>query len=424
MRKIQLFFLTIFFAVSCMEKPTAIDIDRVNMRPTAYFTVSPSSGTKNTIFNFDASGCSDYETPASALEVRWDWENDGTWDTEYSITKTATHQYFIQGSYTIKMEIKDAGGLTNIYIKQGAVSITNNEPHASLYFYRLSSDKELKTFQFDASFSYDDEDSLSELRFSWDWENDGTWDIENSSNFNPVHKYSSIGDYTVNLKVTDTGGSSDVRTKTINVPETGTVTDLDNNTYQTVKIDNQWWMAENLKVTHYRNGDAIPYIPDSTEWGGLNSGAYCVNDNNSDNIAVYGRLYNWYAVNDSRQLAPLGWHVPTDDEWQTLVDFLGGRWFAGGKMKEAGTTHWESQSQNRDVTNESGFSALPGGSRYTTYPYNDFWRYSGIGAYAYFWSATEASSAYAYYRFIGSEESISRDYSHKRLGLSIRCVRD
>lgn len=143
--------------------------------------------------------------------------------------------------------------------------------------------------------------------------------------------------------------------------KTGTVTDIDGNIYQTIKIGTQWWMAENLKVTHYRNGDSIPNVTDETAWSNLTTGAYG-NYNNDDDISnTYANLYNWYAVNDSRNIAPIGWHIPTDAEWQTLVDYLGGESVAGSKMKETGTEHW--RSPNVGTTNESGFSALPGDYR-------------------------------------------------------------
>ena len=145
------------------------------------------------------------------------------------------------------------------------------------------------------------------------------------------------------------------------IPEYSTMTDIDGNTYTTVKIGDQWWMAENLKVTHYRNGEEIPNITDNTEWANLTSGAYCDYDNNPNNVATYGRLYNWYSIEDSRDLAPDGWHVPSRDEWQTMIEYLGGDGIAGGKLKESGTEHW--LSPNEGATNESGFSALPSGMR-------------------------------------------------------------
>jgi len=190
-----------------------------------------------------------------------------------------------------------------------------------------------------------------------------------------------------------------------------------NTVYQTVKIGNQWWMTENLKVTHYRNGDAIPNVTDAREWSNLTTGAYCSYDNDANNVATYGSLYNWYSVNDSRNIAPEGWHVPSDAEWQTLVDYLGFA-FSGGKMKEAGTTHW--RSPNKGATNESGFAALPaGGCRYVNGTYYD------MGYYAGFWSSTESGSYHAWGRHLGYDNSeVGRDPSNKECGFSVRCVKD
>jgi len=197
----------------------------------------------------------------------------------------------------------------------------------------------------------------------------------------------------------------------------GTVTDYDGNVYQTIKIGDQWWMMENLKVTHYRNGDPIPHVTDGGEWSGLYTGAYCAYDNDPANVSTYGRLYNWYAVDDSRNIAPTGWHVPTNGEWQTLVDSLGGSSVAGGKMKEAGTTHW--YPPNTGATNESGFSALPGGYRHY-YGYFD-----SMGIYAYFWSSTKRYSYSAWdrelYYYYSRVYRYAVDKSH---GFSVRCVQD
>ncbi|MFH2048723.1 MAG: FISUMP domain-containing protein [bacterium] len=198
---------------------------------------------------------------------------------------------------------------------------------------------------------------------------------------------------------------------------TNIIADIDGNVYQTVKIGNQLWMAENLKVTHYRNGDAIPNVTDNTTWSNLTTGAYCNYGNILNNASTYGRFYNWYAVSDSRNIAPNGWHVPTDAEWQSLVDYLGGDAVAGGKMKETGTSHWN--SPNTRATNESGFSALPGGYRYTNgYCYH-------MGSSAYFWSSTEYGSGNAWGRGLdyGSSE-VGRYSGNKPWGFSVRCIRD
>ncbi|MBI4645984.1 MAG: fibrobacter succinogenes major paralogous domain-containing protein [Bacteroidia bacterium] len=103
-----------------------------------------------------------------------------------------------------------------------------------------------------------------------------------------------------------------------------TVTDIDGNIYNTIIIGTQEWMQENLKVIHYRNGDAIPDVTGDTQWSNLSTGAYCNYNNNESNALIYGRLYNWYAVADSRNICPAGWHTPTDAEWTTLTDYLGG----------------------------------------------------------------------------------------------------
>lgn len=152
------------------------------------------------------------------------------------------------------------------------------------------------------------------------------------------------------------------------VPETGTLTDIDDNVYKTVKIGDQWWLAENLKVTHYRNGEAIPNVTDGTQWSNLITGAYCAYNNDNGNISTYGLLYNWFAVDDNRNIAPAGWHVPTDEEWKQLEMYLGisptrvndtnnRGTDEGNKLKS--TNGWHNGGNG---TNVSGFSALPGGT--------------------------------------------------------------
>jgi len=211
-------------------------------------------------------------------------------------------------------------------------------------------------------------------------------------------------------------------------PSSGTVTDIDGNVYQTVTIGSQVWMAENLKVTHYRNGDPIPHVTDSGVWSGLTSGAYCEYNNDVNNVTTYGRLYNWYAVDDSRNIAPEGWHVPTDEEWKQLEMYLGmsqaqadaSGWRGtdeGGKLKATGTTHWS--SPNTGATNESGFSALPGGGRYL----NGY--FDTMGYLASFWSSTESGSYGAWGRHLSfSHSQVYRSDYSKRDGFSVRCVRD
>lgn len=305
--------------------------------PTASFTVTPNSGDTATLFIFDASACSDKQDTASALQVRWDWENDGTWDTDYSATKTITHQYVKAGAITIKLKVRDTDGLTAMCTRQ----IFVDEPSGA----------------------------------------------------------------------------------------TGTMTDFDGNVYRTIKIGTQWWMAENLKVTHYRNGDEIAQATLRMEWENISTGAYCTYQNDANNTAIYGLLYNWFAVNDSRKIAPQGWHVPRDEEWKKLEMFLGMKqssadslyWRGadeGGKLKATGTTYWN--APNKGATDESGFSALPGG-------YCDICLcFDLLGNSAIFWSSTEFNSDGVWYRLMNMNSSkINRNNDCvKTQGFSVRLIKN
>lgn len=302
------------YSIRCIRNPDG------PTPPIADFTITPEMGTIEIIFTVDAGICSDYADPVDVLQVRWDWENDGVWDTNFSTSKIATHQYTTEGTKTIKLEVKDTDGLTD--------STTNQ----------------------------------------------------------------------------------------IVINRTGTVTDIDGNIYKTVQIGSQWWMAENLKVTHYCNGDAIPKVGDEKGWSNLTTGAYCAYDNNVNIIAqTYGNLYNFHAVIDNRQLAPTGWHIPSDNDWQTLINYLGGNEIAGGKLKETGTEHWE--SPNTGATNESGFFALPGGIRMGFY--------TNMGLSACFWSHKAQSNTNGWYRHLFHNMTyVDRVPYPKNYGMSVRCVRN
>jgi uncharacterized protein (TIGR02145 family) len=190
-------------------------------------------------------------------------------------------------------------------------------------------------------------------------------------------------------------------------------------TYASIVLGNgQEWMAENLRTTTYANGDPVPNVTDGNQWAGLTTGAWCYynNDNQYDN--PYGKLYNWYAVADPRNVCPTGWHVPTDAEWTVLSDYLGGELVAGGKMKSTGTQYW--QSPNSDATNESGFSGLPGGGRS-----NLFGIFVNVGDDGNWWSSSESSATSAWGRGLYYTNGfVDRSDGDKRLGLSVRCLRD
>jgi uncharacterized protein (TIGR02145 family) len=182
---------------------------------------------------------------------------------------------------------------------------------------------------------------------------------------------------------------------------TTTVTDVDNNSYNTVQIGTQCWMRSNLKVSKYRNGENISTGLSDAQWSSTSSGAYARYSNNNANDALYGKLYNRYAVNDSRGLCPVGWHVPSDAEWFTLTDFLGGAQHvpssvAGGAMKITATlpTPGGWASPNTGATNSSGFTGLPGGYRASGGGFGNL-GYSGS-----WWSSSVAGSGNAWYRYL------------------------
>ncbi len=198
------------------------------------------------------------------------------------------------------------------------------------------------------------------------------------------------------------------------------VNDVDGNTYLTDTIGKQIWMVENLRVTRFNNGDAISKVTDNSEWRNITTAAYCSYNNDANNAIIYGNLYNLYSANDSRGICPTNWHVPHDADWNALKTYLGGKDIAGGKLKEAGTTHWN--DPNTGATNESDFTALPGGYRLDidgTFNY--------VGAKSFWWSATPIKT-------ISKAGGFSLDYSiagdngikyyEPGIGFSIRCIKD
>ena len=205
--------------------------------------------------------------------------------------------------------------------------------------------------------------------------------------------------------------------------------DIDGNSYNTVVIGTQEWMKENLNVSKYSDGTIIPQVTDPTAWTNLNTGAWCYYNNDPAKGAVYGKLYNWYAAAGiynaasltnptlRKKLAPMGWHVPTDTEWTTLTDCLGGGSVAGSKMKATGTSLWS--SPNTDATNSSGFTGLPGGYRDYDGPFNN------VGSSGYWWSSSESGTTYAWCRSLGyNYGNAYRSSTDRTIGFSVRCLRD
>ncbi len=208
---------------------------------------------------------------------------------------------------------------------------------------------------------------------------------------------------------------------------TSIITDSDGNEYRTVTIGNQEWMAENLRASRFSDGSEISMVNDQITWLNANYGAWCWYDTTNIDDVPYGKLYNWYAVNDTRGVCPTGWHVPTDAEWTTLIDYLDPivvnpdangtqSTVAGGKMKEAGIIHW--RSPNTGATNESGFTGLPGGA------FDPEDTFDGKSSYAYWWSSTDNGDE-AWIRQLGHWfGSAIRSTLPKNQGLPVRCLKN
>ena len=231
--------------------------------------------------------------------------------------------------------------------------------------------------------------------------------------------------YTANQWLKFTGISGNYSTVKTDVPaQDKTITfnfiectDFEKNNYQVVEIGTQVWMAENLKSTKYNDGGAIPLVEDNTAWTQLTDHGYCWYDNLATYKNVYGAIYNFYAASNTK-LCPVGWHVPTDEQYAALITSLGGSSIAGGKMKESGTTLWASSSN--PGTNESGFTGLPGG-----------WRSSANGAYkeltvcGEFWTSTPYSTTGGYSYYLDYYyKGIYREYVNKTVGFSVRCIKN
>jgi uncharacterized protein (TIGR02145 family) len=208
--------------------------------------------------------------------------------------------------------------------------------------------------------------------------------------------------------------------------------DIDGNVYDIVQIGNQIWMAENLKVTHYRNNDIIPNVTGNSSWVNLSSGAYYFYNNIMNSGDIYGVLYNWYAINDTKGLAPEGWHIPSDDEIMNLEIFLGMNQTQAYKTEWRGTNEGSKFADDAALWNDgalendpefglSGLCYLPSGIRNS---YNGG-VFQFLNEANYCWSSSECESENAWYRVLGySATEIYRGYISKKNGLSVRCIKD
>jgi uncharacterized protein (TIGR02145 family) len=212
-----------------------------------------------------------------------------------------------------------------------------------------------------------------------------------------------------------TCGAENVHNPNLNY---GSLTDQQGNVYKTIVIGNQEWMAENLKTSHYSNGDLIPNITDAAQWDGLSTGALCFYNNNPQSDCPFGKLYNWFSISDSRHVCPVGWHIPSDAEWTNLENFLGGNVVAGGKLKSTSSL-WIATDTAIGTTNEIGFSGLPSGARG-----NSNGAFGPSGSYQFCWSSSESPSN-VWFRYMKYDSGyLFRSESDKKNGLSVRCLKD
>ncbi len=351
------------------------------------------------------------QTTNSPTSWSWVFGDGGT-----STSQNPSHTYTTAGTYTVTLKVTNSFGsdsLTKLNF------ITAGNPPVAAF---TASPTTVTTGQ---SIQFTDQSTNSPISWSWDFGDGGRSSIQN-----PSHAYLIKGTYTVSLMVTNNYGS-DTETKTnyISVSESGssdtsTIADIDGNNYKTIKIGTQWWMAENLKTTKYNDGTAIPLETDEILWRQLETPAYCWRDNDSATYkATYGAYYNWFVVsitiNGGKNVCPSGWHVPTDTEWTTLIDYLGGESVAGGKLKETGYTHWN--DPNTGATNESEFAALAGGYREGV----SYGLWDPLGRYGNWWSTTEYSSVHAMQlQLFFNDSKALIGYDNKNHGFNIRCIED
>ena len=239
----------------------------------------------------------------------------------------------------------------------------------------------------------------------------------NLSGLSPTTTYY-VRAYAINSAGTAYGNEVSFTTGVNIVSNPGAGVTFDGYTYSSIVLGNgQEWMAENLRTTTYANGDPIPNVTDSTQWIFLSTDAWTHYNNDSQYETPYGKLYNWFTVADPRNVCPTGWHVPTDAEYTLLTDYLGGEPVAGGKMKSTGTQYWD--SPNTDATNESGFSGLPGGLRYSG------GHFLSIGGSGSWWSSTGDATSNAWCRYLEDwVGNVGRYFTDVQNGFSVRCLKD
>ena len=311
--------------------------DPANTAPTASFTASPSSGGTSTEFQFDASGSSDDQDAIDVLQARWDWEDDNTWDTEWSKTKTAIHQYDTTGTMTIRLKVKDTGGLTATTTSSVTVLTDNPAPAASFTVSPYSGDTSTE-FQFDASGSSDGQDVVEELQARWDWEDDGTWDAEWSTTKTATHRYGTTGTKTIRLEVKDTDDLTASTTRFVTVtgvePTPGDMVLVSRGTYtmgdgvafcgvdeRQVTLTHDFYLGQ-YEVTNGEYRDALQWAYDH---GYVTATESTVQDNLDGSSVELVKLEGYSQINFSGETFTVD--AGKDDHAMVYVS-----WYGGGRL--------------------------------------------------------------------------------------------
>ncbi len=373
------------------ESDQAIMVTINNPRLHVEFSWTPEDGSSVDVFTFDASACYDQDDENNVLKYRWDFNGDDIFDTDYLSNPIVDHIFDDEGENEVRLEVMDQNGLINQTFEPLVVAHANRPPTASFFtgtnYGNLTTD-----FYFDANGVDDDEDWEYQLTVRWDFESDGVWDTNYAVEKTARHKYGTEGEFNITMEVKDQGGFTASTTRTVTTTggtnETGLIVDTDSgDTYGTVKIGNQWWVAENLKNTTSRS---------------------CY-QNSALNCNSYGGLYHWTGVMagskspKAKGLCPSGTHIPTRGEWQTLFDFLGEE-NAGELLEMGGPTDFRMKY--------AGQMSNSGNSEYA-------------GVVTNFWTSDEATgdNAWAFSLQAGKNQiwklTLGKSYRN-----SVRCIKN
>ena len=372
--------------------------EKENTSPQASFFINPATGDDETIFLFDASACSDMEDPVEVLLIRWDWDGDDNFDTQYSTKKTADHIFTEAGEYLVKLMVKDTRGLTDTLQQALMVTSSNYPPGIPV---NPSPVNEISNLGVNLFLSWEciDPDGdylLYTVYFGTNSSPEKYLSNHAQNSFNPGRlEYGTT--YFWRIDARDSEGNTTEgevwNFSTIDLNFSTLTDSRDAQIYSTIEIGSKWWMAENLNLE----------IDDS----------YCY-DEDSESCNSYGRLYSWDAAINA---CPDGWHLPSKSEFEDLIEFLGGSDVAGGKLKDYENNKW--RSPNAGAVNTSGFGAMPAGMRYG----EDV--YSGQNYYAHFFTSTEFDEGEAFSVMLAYDYKKTFIYNYKKkYAVSIRCVQD